>query len=114
MPRYDTLPSIGRLRVYDAGPNAGFADRFLVLFEDMDVYDGTTTTPCKPKPYGVRQSLSLSERPNHPLGVSQWGEDRPPATWGHVAADGPRWRRIPFASLPDDVRLHVIGRATWQ
>lgn len=43
MPRFDKLPGIGRVRVYDHG--AKYADRYTILMEDWDVYDGTETTP---------------------------------------------------------------------
>lgn len=106
MPRYDRLDQIGRVRVYDNGGKT--VDRFSVLFEDMDVYDGISTTPTKPRPYGPRQGLYLSENPSHPQGVSIWDEIRPPQTYG----TGSRHRRIPFTSLPKNVQEHVIRRAT--
>lgn len=104
MPRYDTLPGVGRIRCYDAGPR--FVDRYTVLFEDMDVYDGTSTTPTKPKPYGIRQALALSGSPSHPQGVSLWIETPPPMTYGK----GSSHRRIAFSALPANVQAHIIER----
>lgn len=112
MPRFDRLYGIGRIRVYDNGGKT--VDRYLVLFEDMEVESyvpGTDEVVShKPKPYGERQSLSMSPNPDYPQGVSLWGEDRPPPTWSG-SPDGMRWRRIPFASLPANVQRHIVKRA---
>lgn len=111
MPTYDRVESIGRLRVYDNGGKT--ADRYLVLFEDMEVYDvdayrsRNEYIPCKPQPYGIRQALYMSPDPTYPQGVSMWGEARPPLTYG----SGSTHRRIPFAKLPANVQKHVIDRA---
>ena len=114
MPRFDTLPNIGRVRAYDAGPNAPFIDRYLVLFEDMEVHFAIfdrEAPPTKPWPYGPRQSLSMSDSPSSPQGVSQWGESRPLPTYGTERGEI-RWKRIPFAALPTKVQAHVIWRAS--
>lgn len=105
MPRYDRLPGIGRVRVYDHGPR--YADRYTVLLEDVDVYDGTETTPHRPKPYGNREGFAVGDNVG-PDGFSQSIQCPPPNTWG----PGERARRIPFSSLPDTVQRHVIRRAT--
>ena len=112
MPRYDVIPGAGyrdagagfetcpgRVRCYDAGPR--YVDRWTVLFEDMPTDAGTP-----PRPYGPRQALALSDNPSHPQGVSQWCECPPPQTYGKGATH----RRVPFAALPERVRLHVLAR----
>lgn len=105
MPRFDTLPGIGRVRVYDHGPR--FADRYTILMEDWEVYDGTETTPHRPKPYGNREGFAVGDNVG-PNGFSESIQCPPPLTWGARR----QARRIPFASLPDHVQRHVIARAT--
>jgi hypothetical protein len=105
MPTYDRIEGIGRVRVYDSGPR--FADRYTILMEDWDVYDGTETTPHKPKPYGNREGFAVGDNVG-PNGFSQSIQCPPPTTWG----TGKQARRIPFASLPPEVQAHVIRRST--
>ena len=109
MPTFDRLDGVGRVRVYDNGGKS--VDRYLVLFEDMESVraDGITLVD-RPVPYGPRQALALSDNPSYPQGVSLWGYESPPNTWG--VAGQMRWQRIPFDSLPENVREHVIARAT--
>lgn len=98
MPQFDRLDGIGRIRVYD---NRGrTVDRYTVLFEDMPDPMKDVETPVRP--YGPREALSMSGRPTHPQGVSQWTDAHPGPWLG---------RRIPFASLPENVQQHVIYRA---
>lgn len=110
MPTYDRLPEpIGRVRAYDAGNAAPFMDRYLVLFEDHPTIDYAGNDQERPVPYGPRLSLAMSEHPQDPQGVGIMDYARPPETWGTRPGEV-RWRRVPFASLPDDVRRCVLDR----
>lgn len=51
--------------------------------------------------YGQGACLGLSDDCTSPQGFSQWGEGVPGRHLG---------KRIPFASLPEHVRAHVLAR----
>ena len=94
-----SLDVYGRVRCYDNGGKT--ADRYTVLFEDLPDPEGLPER--KVRPYGPRQSLSLSSAPSHPQGVSMWAAAKPGPWLG---------RRIPFADLPLNVQQHIIARVT--
>ena len=48
--------------------------------------------------------LDMSGAPTHPQGVSMWGEC--PASWR------PAHQRVRWLDLPENIRKHVIARAT--
>lgn len=73
---------------FDSGP--AFADRYTVFpyrrHRDPEVR---------------RMYLACGDTPEHPQGFSQWGEGDPSRACG---------KRIRFADLPLNVRLHVARR----
>lgn len=84
--------------ILDCFDNKGkTADRYTVLF------GGTLFEPKLLKERKV-MFLGLSEAPSHPMGVSMWGECD--AAWR------PSHQRVRWLDLPENVRNHVIARAT--
>lgn len=82
------------LAVYDNDGKT--ADRYTVLF------GGTLYSPEMNRNV---QSLNLSSSPSHPQGVSMWGEA--------FSYDRKRFgKHIRWLDLPENVRKHVIDRAT--
>lgn len=110
VPRYERLEGIGRIRAYDSGGRT--MDRYLVLFEDFPtVTDTRTYTEIdRPRPYGPRFALGMSEDPGHPQGVGWTDYVAPPQTWG----TGAEYRRIPFAALPERCQRAVRDMASWE
>lgn len=104
LPRYERPTGAGRIRVYDQRP-VRTADRYLVLFEDLPTVDARGDEIPKPRPYGPRFGLAMSEHPSHPQGVGLTGDWPPPLTYGR----GADHRRIPFASLPADCQRAVLA-----
>lgn len=104
--------------VLDVLDNKGkTADRYTVLFTFPLAYayqrDGVTPVPNGGRGAYARTVipyLGMSAYPTHPQGVSQWGDME-----AHDAASY-RYRckhhRIAWADLPDDIKAHVIARAT--
>lgn len=76
--------------IYDSGDK--YADRYSVLI---------ATEPSDVSRSGLVMGFSMSTNPDHPQGVSQWGEFRPGKHLG---------KKIKWTSLPDNVRKHVIRR----
>lgn len=84
--------------VLDVFDNRGkTADRYMVLF------GGSLLEPALLKHRKVF-CLDMSEQPSHPQGVSMWGEC--PASFR------PHHQRIRWLDLPENIRKHVIARAT--
>lgn len=83
------------LDVFDWGPEC--VDRYWVLF------GGSLLEPAL---LDLRKvfALSMSAQPDHPMGVSMWGET--PARYR------PAHRRIRWLDLPENIRAHVVRRAT--
>ncbi len=54
--------------------------------------------------------LGMSDSPTHPLGVSQWGECSAYDRAGFMLTR--EGRKTRWLDLPEDVRNHVIARAT--
>lgn len=79
--------------VYDLGDESEYADRYTILFSKKDF-------PEVSKPQYV-QSLGMSGNPDHPQGVSQWGEALPGSHLG---------KKIKWDSLPDNIKTHIIKR----
>ena len=84
--------------VLDVFDNKGkTADRYSVLF------GGSLLEPELVKMRKVFV-LDMSPHPSHPLGVSLWGEAD--ASWR------PAHHRIRWMDLPENIRQHVIARAS--
>jgi len=82
------------LAVYDYGDKT--VDRYTVLF------GGSLWEPSMGRNV---QFLGMSGSPTHPQGFSQWGEM--PA-WNRKALG----RHIKWNDLPENIKQHVISRAT--
>jgi len=84
-----TLPKGDKIRVYDAGEDAGM-DRYTVIMDGED-WDNSANP-------GYKMSLGLSEGGR---GISQWGE----------AKNGPHLGKpIKFDDLSEDTRKHITQR----
>lgn len=104
--------------VLDVLDNKGkTADRYTVLFTFPLAWayerDGVTPVPNGGRGAYARTYipyLGMSGAPTHPQGVSMWGE-----MTAHDAASY-RYRckhqRIKWADLPENIKAHVIARAT--
>lgn len=90
--------------VLDCFDNKGkTCDRYTVIFgkQFMNVYpDGE----C-----GI-SLLDMSGAPSHPQGVSMWGEYKPHEIAAYRYRSG--HYRVKWLDLPENIRKHVIARAT--
>lgn len=82
------------LAVYDDGGN--HIDRYTVLF------GGSLWEPSMGRNV---QSLGMSGNPTSPQGVSMWGST---PSWNRKALG----KHIKWLDLPENIRKHVISRAT--
>ncbi len=91
--------------ILDCFDNRGDScDRYTVLFcGELLISDGTRAGT-------YIQYLGFSGAPSHPQGISMWGEMRPHEAANYRYSCG-RWR-IRWLDLPEDMRAHVIARAT--
>lgn len=80
-------------------------DRYTVLF------GGSLWIPGDYRGHGGRvQYLGMSGAPTHPQGVSMWGELEPYQAAEYRRRSG--HDRVRWLDLPEEIRRHVIGRAT--
>lgn len=90
--------------VMDVFDDKRTADRYTVMFAgSLLISDGTFAGTYV-------QYLGMSGAPEHPQGISMWGELK-----AHEAAAyryRNKHRRIKWDDLPEHIRKHVVARAT--
>lgn len=81
-------------------------DRYTVIFTGQFLEPQTGRTLANT----TLQYLAMSERPSHPGGFSQWGEFTAYDCTAYRYRNG--HHRIRWLDLPENIRAHVIARAT--
>ena len=92
--------------VLDVLDSPKFADRYTVMFtKEMSSVTGSYADT-------LISYLSMSDSPTHPQGVSLWSEMSAYDAASYRTAS--HHRRIRWLDLPENVRTHVIARATYK